>query len=268
MAIEKFIPKVWSARLMDQMHKCLVFGKLCNRHWEGDISEYGDTVHINTLSDVTVKPYVPGEDIDDPEELTGTDIKLVIDHAAYCNFFIEDVDAVQSRADVMDAAMRSAAVKMAEDSEAYILSVIRSGAGATQNVTAGADGTYGLLVQMKTKLDQLNVPRVGRKLVMPATFEAELLLDNRFVSGNGAFSQAVLSEGAVARAAGFDIYISNDLTDEMIAMTEESVTFAQQITKMEAYRREKAFGDGVKGLSLCGAKVVQPDSVCVFKVTK
>ena len=51
-------------------------------------------------------------------------------------------------------------------------------------------------------------------------------------------------------------------------MTEEGVTFAQQIAKMEAYRREKGFDDGVKGLSLCGAKVVQPNCVAVWTITE
>ena len=77
-----------------------------------------------------------------------------------------------------------------------------------------------------------------------------------------------LAEGAVARAAGFDIYVSNDLTDEIIAMTEEAVTFANQLTKTEAYRREKGFDDGVKGLSLCGAKVVQPDCLYIHTITE
>ena len=90
-------------------------------------------------------------------------------------------------------------------------------------------------------------------------------MDNRFITGTTA-ADARLAEGAVARAAGFDIYISNDLKDEVIAMTSDGVTFAQQITKIEAYRREKGFDDGVKGLSLCGAKVVLPDCVYVRKI--
>ena len=51
-------------------------------------------------------------------------------------------------------------------------------------------------------------------------------------------------------------------------MTPDGVTFAQQITKIEAYRREKGFDDGVKGLSLCGAKVVMPDCVYIHKITE
>ena len=71
MAITTFIPKVWSARLKENLHKSLVFGALCNRNWEGDIAQWGDTVHINNLADITVRPYTPNTDIAEPEQLSG-----------------------------------------------------------------------------------------------------------------------------------------------------------------------------------------------------
>ena len=115
MAITSFIPQVWSARLQQNLQKSLVFGNLCNRNYEGDIAQWGDTVHINVLNDVTVKPYTPGTELDDPEQLSGTDTVLSINHGAYYNFFLNDVDAAQARADVMDVAMRNAAYQLAVD---------------------------------------------------------------------------------------------------------------------------------------------------------
>ena len=266
MAITTFIPKVWSARLKENLHKALVFGALCNRNWEGDIAQWGDTVHINNLADITVRAYKPGADIANPDQLSGGDTTLVIDHGAYYNFFVSDVDAAQARADVMEAAMRNAAQKLAEDTEAYILGVIRKGAGTKASGAIPAGGVYELIVQIKTALDEKNVPRVGRKLIVPASVEADLLLDSRFVTG--ALGEQRLCEGSVARAAGFDVYISNDLDNEIVAMTADGVTFANQITRIEAYRREKGFDDGVKGLSLCGAKVVIPECVYIHTLTK
>lgn len=268
MAITTFIPKVWAARLQENLHKNLVFAGLCNRSYEGEIAVYGDTVHINNLADITVKPYTPGADIADPEALSGGDTTLVINHGAYYNFFINDVDAAQARADLMDAAMRNAAIRLAEDTESYVLGVIKAGAGTKTSGAMPTGGVWELIVKIKTMLDGKNVPRTGRKLVLPPSVEAQMLLDPHFVTGATALTEAALAEGVVARAAGFDIYISNDLTDEVVAMTSDGVTFAQQIAKMEAYRREKGFDDGVKGLSLCGAKVVVPDCVLVYTITK
>ena len=263
MSVNNFIPETWSARLLESLHKQLVFGALCNRNYEGEIRQYGDTVHINSLSDISVKTYTPNTDIDDPEQLSGTDRTLVINHGAYCNFYLNDVDRAQARPDLLEAAMRGAARRLAEDTEAYVLSVIIEQAGITGTIAAGAD-MYESLIAIKTALDQNNVPRTGRNLVVPPTVEAELLKDSRFLTAGGSIAEHALADGAVARAAGFDIYISNDLNGQLVALTEDGVTLAQQITKMEAYRREKGFDDGVKALSLCGAKVVLPDCVAVY----
>ena len=37
--------------------------------------------------------------------------------------------------------------------------------------------------------------------------------------------------------------------------------------RTDAYRPEKGFCDGVKGLNLCGCKVVQPDGVYIHTIT-
>lgn len=267
MAITSFIPKVWSAHLNENLRANLVFGKLCNRNWEGEIAQFGDAIHIHNLGDITVRAYTPNTDIEEPEQLSGESTTLTIDHGVYYNFYINDVDKAQSNTELMTAAMRGAAYKIAEDTEAYILSKILEGAGAKTSSAIPTGGIYELIVMLKQAMDEKNVPRTGRALIVPPMVESELLLDQRFITGNGATSDARLAEGSVARAAGFDIYLSSQLTDKMVAMTPEGVTFANQITHIEAYRREKGFDDGVKGLSLCGAKVVQPDCVYVHTIT-
>ena len=186
MAIANFIPQVWSARLQENLHNALVFGTLCNRSYEGDIRQWGDTVHINTINDITVKPYDPAVAIDDPEELSGADTTLVIDHGAYYNFFINDVDAVQARADLMDAAMRNAAYRLAADAEKYIISTVIENAGTKTDVVIPSEasgGLYTLLLQMKYLLDETGVPRFDRKLIIPPSLETVLLTDSRFITG-------------------------------------------------------------------------------------
>ncbi len=265
MAITNFIPQVWSARLQENLKKSLIFGSLCNRNYEGDIAQWGDTVHINTLNDITVKAYNPAISIDDPEQLSGTDTTLTIDHGAYYNFYINDADAAQARTDLMDAAMRNAAYRLAADAESYIISTIRQGAGAKADFpmpTVEGGELYELLLQIKTGFDHMGVPRHDRKLIIPPDLEAMLLMDDRFITGSNAAAER-LEEGAVARALGFDIYISLDLDNELVAMIPDAVTFANQITKVEAYRPEKGFSDGLKGLCLSGAKVIIPQAVCV-----
>ena len=63
MAITTFIPTIWEARLLAHLDKALIYGNLCNRDYEGDISQAGDTVIINQIGDIAIKDYKKTEDI-------------------------------------------------------------------------------------------------------------------------------------------------------------------------------------------------------------
>jgi hypothetical protein len=265
MAITTFIPEVWAARLLEHYNRNNVLANLVNRNYEGDISQFGDTVHINSLNNLTVKDYTPNSEIDKPEQLTTVDQTLVIDHGKYYNFYVDDVDKVQARGDLMDAAMARAAVQLSDDTEDYLLATILAGAGKSVSGTPTAETVYAEILKMKTEMDKLNVPRAGRHLVVSPDIEALVLQDNRFVASNGQPSEDRLVNGYVARAAGFDIYMSTAV-EGMVAFVSDAVTFANQLTKTEAYRPESQFADAVKGLNLCGAKVILPEYVVKYTV--
>ena len=112
MSVANFIPTIWSARLLAHLDKAHVYAAQVNRDYEGEIKNYGDTVKINQIGDVTIKDYTKGKDIDDPEELSGDQNTLTIDQAKYFNFSIDDVDAAQVNPKLMDAAMQRSAYAM------------------------------------------------------------------------------------------------------------------------------------------------------------
>lgn len=279
MAVTSFIPEIWNARLLYALRNDLVYTNLFNRNYEGDIQQAGDTVHINTITDITIKDYTRNTDIDNPEQLTTADQTLVVDQAKYFNFYINDVDKAQALPGLIDAAMASASHGLAEAVDKYLAGLlaaasgtITTGLGSTSTpLTVTAQSAYELLVDMKTAMDKANVPKMGRKVVLPPEFEGFMLKDSRFAA-NGGKGENRLENGAVARAAGFDIYISNNVPNtsgakyKVIASTQESNTYAEQLVKTEAYRREKGFDDGVKGLLVYGAKIIRPAAVAVATV--
>lgn len=280
MAITTFIPEVWSARLLENLQKSMVYGNLVNRNYEGEISQYGDTVHINTLSDISIKTYTANTDIASPDQLTTTEQTLVIDQGDYFNIYLNDVDKAQARADLMDTAMANTAYGFADKTEQYIAGLL---AGASGAITTGlgstssplsitASNAYETVVKIKTALDKANVPKQGRYIVMPPEFEGMMLLDARFAGGTGTNAESRLADGAVAKACGIDIYISNNVPNtsgakyKVVASYNDSCTFADQILKTEAYRRESGFDDGVKGLHVYGAKVTRGGAIAVATV--
>lgn len=278
MSVKSFIPQVWSARLLEHLDKNLVVANLFNRYWEGEIAQYGDTVHINQIGDIAVKSYKANVDIADPDELDTHEQLLIIDQGDYFNFYLNDVDRAQIRTDLMDRAMQRAAFSLSDKLDQYLAGLLAEGEltkglgtdDAPLYVTA--ENAYELLVQMKVALDKANVPTQGRYALMPPEYEGYMLLDDRFASAYGTNAENRLVNGLVARAAGFDIYISNNVknTDgeknKVIASTIDQATYANQIINTEAYRREKGFDDGVKGLHVYGAKVVRPEAVAVATV--
>lgn len=282
MAITRFKPEVWSAKLLVASRKALVYGgpMVINRDYEGDISDSGDIVRITSISDPTVATYTPNSTVITPEELTDAQRTLPIDQSKYFAFKVDDVDKRQAKGDVMTEAMSRAAYRMADAQDQFIAglytgiqsaNVLGSTGSPINTFTAATDAYDKVLVPLRTKLAKANVPTQGRFLVATPEFMASLLLDGRFIKANEAGTPDALRNGLVGRAAGFTIFESNNApvpsgdTQVIIAGVNSAITFADQIAKTEAYRPENSFSDAIKGLSVYGAKLVRPDMLaCAF----
>lgn len=260
MAVTTFIPELWAARLLENYRRAAIVTNLFNRNYEGEIRQKGDTVHINSLQGITVKEYTPNEAIEAPEQLTTVDQTLVIDHSRYVNFYLDDVDAAQASGDLMEAAMRDAAYRLLDETETYAFGKLVEGA-----TNVNAPGTINnqsiatAIITLKTAMDTKNVPREGRKLIIPPVVEAYLLMNQPIITGTK--GEERLENGFVTRLFGFDIYSTTAAGTNMVAMRSADATIAEQINQVEAYRPQDRFADAVKGLHLCGAKVTNPDGV-------
>ena len=101
MALQDFIPKLWSARLLANLDKKLVFRNAVNTDYEGEITRFGDSVVINQMGAVTIKDYT-GADIAAPDDVTGATQTLLIDQAKYFNFKVKDITKAQANVDLVD----------------------------------------------------------------------------------------------------------------------------------------------------------------------
>ena len=121
-------------------------------------------------------------------------------------------------------------------------------------------------------MDKANVPVSGRSVVVPPEVYALLLLDDRFLKVSDSVSTDTLLNGQVGRVAGFDVFMSNNVvvsesTFTVTAQIPYATTYAEQIVSTEAYRMEKRFADGVKGLHVYGAKVTDGKAIAALKCT-
>ncbi len=288
MAITTFIPELWSARLLYALEKSHIATNLVNRDYEGLIQNQGDTVHIGSIGAITVSSYTANSDMSAPETLATTDQTLVIDQAKYFNFQIDDVDKVQAAGDLIDTAMGRAAYALADTSDAYLLGVIAAGADngnvigtKSAPIALTAANVYENLVKLRTVLDKQNVPTSGRTVVIPPDVYALLLNDTtHFAIAQRETGENLIVNGLVGRIAGFDVYMSNNAVSaadggsggsttyySVTAQVADATTYAEQIIKTEAYRLEKRFADGVKGLHVYGAKVTNGKEIAKLLCT-
>lgn len=282
MSVTNFIPTIWSARLLAHLDKKHVYAALVNRDYEGEIKNYGDTVKINQIGDITVKDYEKGKDIADPEDLNGDQTILTIDQAKYFNFAIDDVDKAQVNPKLMDAAMQRAAYKMNDVTDLFLSNIMYLAAqnngtnlgSDTSVVIPTKNDAYDYLVDLSTDLTEKDVPTEGRWVVIPAWYHGLLLKDNRFVGNGTDYNKALIEGGEVGVAAGFKVWLSNNVPNtsgsqyKIIAGTNAGASYAEQILETKAYSPEKRFADAVKGLHVYGGKVVQPKCLSVLTASK
>lgn len=274
MAITNFIPEVWSAAILEALRAKLVFPSLCNRDYEGDIREAGDTVHITGYNDVTVHKYTRGQAITVDDATDKEAAVLKIDQSDYFAFKVNDLDKTQAKADLTGKFTNSAAYNMMKNVENYISNLMDAAVSTpAKTVAVGTPAdAYLAVVEAGRKLDVQNVPDEGRWLVVSPDFYALLLQDSRFIEGTEAGHNTLLN-GVVGQVRGFTVVKSNNVprksaspdTQSILAGTNAAVTFAQQVSKVEAMRMQTDFADMVRGLDLYGAKVIRPE--CLTKIT-
>jgi P22 coat protein - gene protein 5. len=280
MALDNFIPEVWSAEILETMKTALVFGALANRDYEGEITGAGDTVRINSIGTVSIKDYDRSAGIDAPEALDGAQTVLLIDQEKYFNFSVADLDRIQGNADQRGAAVRESAYRLQKVMDSYLASLYAGIASANKITNAGAAITptsstaYDYLVDLATKLDEADVPDDGQRwaIVTPA-FYGLLLKDSRFVADGSAAGAETRANGRVGEAAGLTIHKSTQVHTPsgsnrlIVAGHPSALSVAQQVVSVEAFRPERDFADAVKGLHVYGAKMVRPSCAATLLST-
>lgn len=161
-----------------------------------------------------------------------------------------------------------------------------TGGATTDSVSMGVSGTFDatplqILNRMTRKLDELNVDKEGRWVVVDPIFVEKLMDENsKFMNHDYQKSEALANGQLVSgKVRGFRIYESNNLpfvgagagnidtngsaTDfgVIIAGHDSAVATASQINKTEKYRDPDSFGDIVRGMQLYGRKILRPESL-------
>ena len=226
-----FIPTIWSSKLNVKFYATSVFADICNRNWEGDISNLGDKVVINNIPSLVINDYVVGGNLNYQTPTPNT-IELVIDRAKYFAFNVADVLEYQAQPSLMDMFSQDAAEQLRTTIDSTcIYRTFTQGAAANRGTTAGVkSGSINLgsdtaplqftgnpntvlntILGMASVLDEQNVPDSERFLVIdPATRLLLLQSDLKQVQITGD-STSPMRNGMIGKIDRFPVYLSNQL---------------------------------------------------------
>lgn len=286
MSYENFKPEIWSSTLLMDRDTKVVGVNNSWRLFEGAIKDAGDRVHITGLFGASIKDMVEGAAIDDPETVQDEGTELFIDQRKYINFKVDDIDRIQACGDIMQAIISKTSNNLAVMQDKYVYSLAKDGAGKVIDAaSAGSELTSkNVLACLSDALAFIRSSSVYNNgeiffEVHPYVFsKLQLAFSMMGQQGGGAYKN-----GFRGPLFGCSVYESNciPVTDSSgnavpagtagaiyhnIIRTGEAVAFAEQkAINFKAYEIEKGFGEGVKGFTLYGGKVVKPSELVCLK---
>jgi hypothetical protein len=276
MAVQNFIPEIWSGRMLARLNDALVYRNVCTTEYEGEIRGYGDVVKINELGTITVNTYsATSTGALTVQQLNDAQKELRINQSKYYAFWLDDQDNAQTNPKLLGAALDQAAWSWANNIDEYISGMYtQAGVAVSGSATTGVDITstnvlkYLSLAQQKH--DEANTPRQGRWIVVPPWFQQKMTLAGITLDTQ---NSGILGAGYIGRSFyGFDIFVSNNVyhasgTDRAAIMCGfgGSIGLAVQvITTRQESSGTIGFKTLVKGLVVYGAKVIRPNNLGVL----
>jgi len=224
-----FIPTIWSAKMNAKFYATTVFGDIANTDWQGEISNMGDKVVINTPPTLTVSNYVPGAGLS-YQVPTPDAQELLIDKGKYFAFQVNDVLEYQSKPNLIDVFSADAAQQMriAIDSD-VLYRAFNQAATANKGATAGAkSGKYNLgtdtapvtltsgnvlekILHMASVMDEQNLPDSDRWLLIDP-FTRSLLMQSNLAQANFmGDNTSIVRNGLIGTIDRFKVYVTNQL---------------------------------------------------------
>lgn len=305
MTITNFNPDLWAKAIQANLNKAHVGAARMNRKYERELSASGESIKINSIGRITTKTYTKnsGMDgtyasptitgIDPPETLDGSALWLIPDQFKYFNFGIDNIDKYQQVPALMGDATREAAYSLSDTADLFAISTLQTGVAGTTDGTgnrlaaksvgtgAGDDDAYEILVDLGVKLSENDVPKMDRWVLVPPWFTGMLQKDVRFTNYGTTQNRETLLNGVIGRAAGFEIYESNNICGAtsgtlavaggvytVIAGNNDAATYAETLVETEAYRPQNGFNDALKSLHVYGAKVTRPYALASVACTQ
>ena len=274
MAYENFIPSVWSEAINRGLERACVFLQDCNRQYEGDVSEMGDSVHILGVGKPSIKTLnrenASGE-IDAAEEVADSSVILNVNQIRYFNYKVGDIDKAQAVGGLMDALSEETAEGIASAMDKFVADLAKEATPLYDTAkTVTKDNVLDIIDDAIERLQEQDV-NISNGVSITISPKFYKLFKKAYISADTDNSE-FMKNGMVTRYGSVLIRMSNNVAKEsdgsesIMIRTKRAIAFVNPLTHTEAYRPENSFADAVKGFVLFDGKIVRPEEIVKINV--
>lgn len=274
MSYRNFSPKIWAKQINRELERAMVFAEDCNRKYEGDVKQMGDTVKVLGVGKPTITKQVGGSIVlQDAEAVEDTSVDMVINRVAYFNYLVDDIDRRQAVGGLMDALSAESSEGTANAMDEDIAALAGTADAPKLFKSTTAITVDNILKQIDLGVQKLmeNDVKPETKIVVTVPPWFKTILRQAYVQLD-TNNSAMLKNGRVGQYDNVIVKMSNnchrnsDNGHDIMLRTQRAVAFANPLTHVEPYRPEKRFADAVKGFVLYGTKIVRPKEMIVLNV--
>ena len=278
MSYNNFIPTIWDEAINRELERKHVFVADTNRQYEGDVSKAGDTVRILGIGKPTVSSHITTDGsitLNDPEVVEDSSISLLINHVAYFNYMVDDIDKRQAVGGIMDALSQETSEALAQEEDVAVSDLSSDVEAVKKDALTTSITTANVLSYIDAGLEKLYendvTPDTEITMTVPPWFY--MILKQAYVNLDTDNSK-MLENGRVGRYGNVIVRMSNNVAtngdgDSLIQLkTKRAIAFAKPMTHTEPYRPEKKFSDAVKGFILFGTRIVRPKEMIILNCKK
>lgn len=266
-----FIAEVWSQKINAGLDNSCVMLQCVNRDYQADADKGTESINIICPGKVTASAY--SGTISNYETVPGISEKLKLDQSVYFGFQVPDIDAAQTNIPILDTLTEQAKKSIEESIDAYLFGFYADAAAQNRIGTSDAPtalnntNIYSKFVGLakSLKVSGALTNGLGAWVVVHPDVEELLLLSDEFSSPSKT-GDTTLTSGAIGKIAGLDVFVSNnvgkfDSNYVVMAGTNQAITYASQLAKIETIRAQSSFNSIVRGLYTFGAMTLNPKAL-------
>ena len=273
MAYQNFIPTVWSETINRELERMHVFVADTNRQYEGEVKAKGDSVRILGVGKPTIKTQVGKKIVlTGAEDVADSSITLNINHVAYFDYKVDDIDKRQAVGGLMEALSKETSEGLADEMDRFVANMSNDKQAVIYNPTATTITKDNVLTTIDSMLVKLleNDVRRSAKITLTLPPKMAMILKQAYADLDTNNSE-ILKNGVIGKYNGILIKESNNCAKDssgnyMVQLkTDRAIAFVNPMTHIEAYRPENGFSDAVKGFILYDGIIARPKELIVGK---